>query len=188
MFGKKKKKYIKDLSGQSFKTPSIEESSSRQKNSTSHKPLNYRLKNDVDLRKRFNLDKLLKEDSLLIQIEKSIFLDEKAPDSVYEELSKGTFLKSATLPLHIIAGFLTLWFINIVWSAESLKVNSTAYIFIVLIPVIIGFPIIFISTFAIWRNYFKPIARIILRVILRYWFLILVALHLILIKNILGIF
>jgi len=186
MFGRRKKKYIKDFDHLSVKVPgadkaSLQKVSDQGSSSNANKNSKYRNQKSKN-NNSSKLEELMYEDSILIQTENSP-LDKKAIPSEIQKKIKGFSQKPASRVLNLIALALVFKLGSFLMNADSLKVNSTIYIFILFVPFVIGTVIIYTAIFHTWKNKVSPAARIVARKIFRYWYLILLLLYLIYVKN-----
>jgi hypothetical protein len=178
MFRKRKKKYIEGLGSSSFKI--------QKQNDAFKKTLNSQDKSQSKRQEfssnnnpfKLSFEKLLYEDTVLIQLENSLFDDSKKSLVDLRKEAKSFSQKPVTRFLNIIAILATLRFGYYLLNADFLKVNSIIYIFILFVPFIIGMPLIFFSVLTVWKKLFSPTARIIARVLFKYWYLVFALIYL----------
>ena len=187
MFGRRKKKYIKDFDHLSVKVPDVDKPSfqnvsTQDLGSKHHEDLEHKGTNQ-ETKQGSKLDQLLYEDSILIQTENSP-LDKKGIPPEISKMVKNFKQKPASRVLNLIALVFVFKLGSYLMHADYLKVNSIIYVFILFVPFIIGTTLIYTAVFHLWKNKVSPIARVMARKVFRYWYLILLFIYLIYVKNV----
>ena len=184
MFGRRKKKYIKNINNIIFKT-SDEKKADYQ--SLAKPKQNYKKPSLYKQRKpnkkiSFISDQLIEEDTYLVAIENSWFEKVNVTDETWKKAQKSS-MKPATGSLNLISVILVIMFGHFLLNAEFLKVNSIAYILLLIIPFIFGKVILFSVIFYIWKKKLQPIQRIVLRMVFKYRLLIFFGIYFVYIAN-----